>query len=179
MDIVPVAASVRQYAEIVLEQSRRRELLRFADGLQESVRANGRSADDLWREAAQSAVAGAESAGRSCSPLGAACLDSVEAMPVRWLWPRRVPLGMPSIIFGPPGLGKSQLSLDVCARVTRGASWPDGGTAPLGNALILSAEDDAATVLRPRLETAGADLKRIFVVAPVDKYGGTERARST
>ena len=40
--------------------------------------------------------------------------------PVEWLWPLRVPLGAGTLIAGQPGLGKSQVSLALAARLTRG-----------------------------------------------------------
>ena len=43
-----------------------------------------------------------------------------------------------------PGTGKSQLTIAVVAPVTTGGEWPCGeGQAPLGNVIILSAEDGA------------------------------------
>jgi hypothetical protein len=89
------------------------------------------------------------------------CLADIEARPVDWLWPRRIPKGMPSVIFGPTGLGKSHVYLDVVTRVSLGIAYPDGGRAPLGNCVILSAEDDPETVIKPRLTYSGADLTRI------------------
>lgn len=118
----------------------------------------------------------AEAGWNDAAPMAATCIAEIPAQPVRWLWGRRVPLAMPSVCFGPPGQGKSHLGVDICARVSRGSAWPDGGRAPLGNALILSAEDDPATVLRPRLEAAGADLDRVFVLPAVGDFGGERRA---
>jgi len=36
------------------------------------------------------------------------------------------PLGKLAILEGDPGLGKSLIALDLCARVTTGRDWPDG-----------------------------------------------------
>ena len=45
---------------------------------------------------------------------------------------------------------------------------PNGeGRAPLGNVIILSAEDDVADTIRPRLEVAGADLTRVHAITAV------------
>lgn len=102
------------------------------------------------------------------------CFEDIAAKPVRWLWPRRIPAGMPSILFGMTGLGKSQIYVDIVSRVTNGSAWPDEGRAPKGNCVILSAEDDAETVLKPRLVYAGADCSRVFLfpsVAPFDDKG--------
>jgi len=49
----------------------------------------------------------------------------VERKRVNWLWPGRVPMGKVTLLVGDPGQGKSLLSLDVAARVTTGAAWPE------------------------------------------------------
>lgn len=86
--------------------------------------------------------------------------------PIRWLWPGRLALGKLALLEGDPGLGKSLVSLDLCARLSRGLPFPDGA-APAGpaNALVLNAEDGAADTVRPRLASLGADLDRVFVPA--------------
>jgi putative DNA primase/helicase len=92
---------------------------------------------------------------------------------VTWLWPGRVPLGKLTLLIGDPGLGKSFVTLDVAARVSRGLSMPAlDGEAPLaatapGSVLLLSAEDDALDTIYPRLAAAGADLTRIDVLKAI------------
>ncbi len=88
--------------------------------------------------------------------------SGVTPQPVDWLWPGRIALRKVSLIASDPGLGKSLVTVDLVARVTRASPWPiDGTPAPLGCALILSAEDDAADTIVPRLLAAGADLTRV------------------
>jgi hypothetical protein len=90
--------------------------------------------------------------------------NQVVAHPVSWLWPQRLPLGKLVILDGDPDLGKSLLSLDLCARLSTGRRFPDGGLGPgPANALVLSAEDTAADTIVPRLHRLGADLGRVFV----------------
>ena len=81
---------------------------------------------------------------------------------VKALWIGRLFQGKLAIIAGDPGLGKSGATLDVTARVSRGWPWPDGGLAPQGNVLIISAEDGMEDTIRPRLEDLGADLSHIY-----------------
>lgn len=102
-------------------------------------------------------------------------LSDVKPEPVSWLWPGRIPRGKVTLIAGDPGLGKSFLTMDIAARVTRGGSsrgdWPDGqGTlrAP-GEVLVLNAEDDAADTLLPRLIAAGGDPSKVRFVEGVDR----------
>ena len=101
-------------------------------------------------------------------------VSDVVPLPVEWLWQGRVPLGMLTTLDGDPGLGKSTVTLDLAARLSRGNVMPDGTPGPAAaGVVLLSAEDDLARVIRPRLEAAGADLRRIVTVAMLD--GGERR----
>ena len=93
-------------------------------------------------------------------------LSQVRAERVTWLWDRYLPRGKLVLLDGDPGIGKSLLTLDLAARLSRGAALP-GSTASgrPHTILLLAAEDDAADTTRPRAEAAGADLERLIVVA--------------
>ncbi len=98
--------------------------------------------------------------------------SDIEPQPIQWLWPQRFALGKLSLIAGDPGLGKSQLTLDMAARISQGTTWPaDGTAAPQGGVLIVSAEDDAKDTIVPRLMAAGADLQHIRIAELVIDYG--------
>ena len=99
--------------------------------------------------------------------LGIIDAGSVKEAPIRWLWPYRFAEGEMALLAGDGGLGKSSLLLAIAALITRGGLWPDGsGCAPLGDVIIVSAEDSRETTLKPRLLALGADLARIkFVTA--------------
>ena len=100
----------------------------------------------------------------------------IEPEPITWLWEKRIALGKQTIFAGEPGLGKSQLTCWITAAVTTGGAWPGNeGAAPTGSAIILSAEDDAADTIRPRLDAAGADVHRVYIVSAVKEKGGTGR----
>jgi putative DNA primase/helicase len=86
---------------------------------------------------------------------------------VRWLWDPRIPLGKLTIFAGDPGKGKSLVTLYVAARLSRGGTFPDGAHCGVGDSIFLSAEDDAADTIRPRLDAAGADVSRIHRVKAV------------
>lgn len=90
-------------------------------------------------------------------------LSDVEPEPVRWLWPGRFALGKLSLIAGQPGLGKSFLTLDIAARVSRGDCWPcdESTRCDQGGVVLLSAEDDIEDTIVPRLIAAQADRSRI------------------
>jgi AAA domain len=91
-------------------------------------------------------------------------LDQVDPKHVEWLWPNRLARGKLTLLAGEPGIGKSQTVIDIIARISNGEFWPDGGRAPLGSSVILSAEDSANDTLRPRLEAAGANLQRVHAL---------------
>jgi hypothetical protein len=86
---------------------------------------------------------------------------------VAYLWPGRLPLDYLTILDGDPSLGKSLITLDLCARLSTGRPFPDGAPSPgPATSIILNAEDGAADVLCPRLRAMGADLSRILVWRP-------------
>jgi RecA-family ATPase len=90
-----------------------------------------------------------------------------------------VAIGKLTIVAGDPGLGKSQLTAFMAAKVTTGGRWPnDDGSAPPGNAIMLSCEDDIADTIRPRLEAAGAALERVHVIEAVRTLAGQIRGFS-
>ena len=51
---------------------------------------------------------------------------SVKATRVRWLWPKYVARGQVTILDGDPGTGKSFITMDLAARVSRGDVMPGG-----------------------------------------------------
>lgn len=96
------------------------------------------------------------------------CMADIEIRPINWLWPDRIACGKLTILAGDPGLGKSQIAAYVAARVTTGGQWLENeGYAPLGDVIILSAEDDVADTIKPRLLAAGADINHCYVLEAV------------
>ena len=97
------------------------------------------------------------------------CAADIVPEPVRWLWPGRIAIGNLTLIAGDPGLGKSTLTVRLAAHVTRGTPWPvDGAPCPLASVLMVSAEDNYATTIRPRLDAAGADNSRVEIFDAVE-----------
>ncbi len=97
-------------------------------------------------------------------------LAEVEPAAVRWIWPGYIPLAKLSLWDGDPDLGKSLTSIDLAARVTRGAPMPDGSCGDLAGAcgvVILTAEDDPADTVRPRFDAAGGDASRVVLLRAV------------
>lgn len=93
-------------------------------------------------------------------------LSEVQREKVHWLWQRRLPLGKMATLDGDPGLGKSNLALDIAARVSTGREMPDGTPGIAGGAgvVLIAPEDGLADTIQPRLQRAGADLSRIVSI---------------
>lgn len=93
----------------------------------------------------------------------------VKPQSVTWLWQGRIPRGKISVLDGDPGLGKSTVTLDLAARVSRGLAMPDGTPGVLGGVVLANAEDDLGDTVRPRLDAAGGDCERILAL-PVTSW---------
>lgn len=101
-------------------------------------------------------------------------LSDVEPESVSWLWPERIPLGKLTILDGDPGVGKSTLTLDLAARLSRDDSMPDGAYPELEErrgTVLLTAEDGLADTIRPRLDAADADPEKIAALRTVAPNG--------
>lgn len=79
----------------------------------------------------------------------------------KWLWKPYIPLRKTTHLFGDPGKGKSQITLDLAARVSLGIPMPDGSegsvTEPAG-VLIITTEDDVDDTIVPRPMAIGRGL---------------------
>jgi hypothetical protein len=101
------------------------------------------------------------------------CAADITPEPVEWLWPGRIALGKLALIGGEPGLGKSQVAIEIVTAVTTGGELPCGeGRAPQGNVVILSAEDGVADTIVPRLMATGADRNRVHIISAVKDQAG-------
>lgn len=100
------------------------------------------------------------------APVEAMNAHEVTRKAQRWAWEPYVPAGTITIIEGDPGEGKSTLTMDLVARWTTRVPMPDGaGHGEPVHAIMITAEDDPATTLKPRLEAAGGDPRLVtFVV---------------
>lgn len=142
----------------------------------EAAELNAKQLPDLIMTMAEDAEAGQIKKPVPESEAVIVSLDQVKPEPVEWLWPGRVPLGKLTLFAGQPGLGKSFATLDMAARISKGLDWPDryGTGNQAGSVILLSAEDDPADTLRPRLDAAGADVSRVKVLEAVRRRGRNE-----
>jgi len=59
------------------------------------------------------------------------------------------------------------MTIDIAARITKGTNFADGEAAPLGDVLLVSAEDNPNDTVRPRLDRARADVARVHRIKAV------------
>ena len=92
-------------------------------------------------------------------------MSQIKPLQVQWLMKNRIPLGFITVMAGRTGIGKSYVSLDLIARLSKGAEIPfaDGECFKPSGTLILS-EDSPEYVIAPRLIDAGADMSRIHAM---------------
>jgi hypothetical protein len=77
--------------------------------------------------------------------------------PVRWLWARRIPFGLPSLLVGVEGIGKGTLAAWLIAKATRGEL--EGDLDGPARVLVVGDEDAFEPIWVPRLHAAMADLE--------------------
>lgn len=103
--------------------------------------------------------------------IGVTRSTNVTTKKVSWAWGNYIAFGKVTGLDGDPGVSKSTVTIDLAARWSTTLTMPDGSThnGPY-NVLMVTAEDDVADTIVPRLKVAGADLNRVFLV----DHGGDE-----
>lgn len=97
--------------------------------------------------------------------------SAIRSERVRWLWSGRVPLRGLTVVPGEKGLGKSILTNAwLAAKLTRGELEGEVEGRPV-DVLVATAEDDWASVIKPRLMAHGADLERVHRIEVFDESG--------
>lgn len=93
-------------------------------------------------------------------------LKDIEPAQPQWLWESRLLRGGLTLLNGPPGVGKSYLTLKIAATVARAEPFPLDNYEPRlpGDVFLLSAEDNVKITVRPRLDEFGADVEHISIV---------------
>ena len=96
-------------------------------------------------------------------------ISEIESRQPQWLLEGLIPKGVPTLLCGDGGCGKSTMALSVASAISRGDRTFDGlgpGRAldsGNGTVLILSNEDDPHTVIRPRLDLMRANCEKIHL----------------
>lgn len=102
--------------------------------------------------------------------------SEVKIKTIDWIWEGHLALGQHTCIAGVQGDGKSQLVYALAAAVTTGGKWPGSDqVAPIGNVILLNAEDTPDDVMVPRLKAAGADMTKVFIVQAITESNGKRR----
>lgn len=98
--------------------------------------------------------------------------STITAEPVQWLLPGLLVAGAINVFVGMPDVGKSVLTCDIAARITRAMPWPfDDNSTPIeGSVAFVALEDSPKTTIVPRLEAAGADLNRVHIIDGVARF---------
>jgi hypothetical protein len=106
----------------------------------------------------------------------AVCAADVVMRPLDWIWHGHLLRGAQELMSGLPDLGKSQVQIGLVACVTARLLWPDGAKAvePM-NVIMLTAEDTADQVVKPRLIAAGADPSRVTILKYIKTDERTKR----
>lgn len=115
----------------------------------------------LEKDRPQLFIGDAESA-----PITFTAFEDIKEEPLEWLWDGYLLRGKSHMLAGMPGLGKSQITVDIAMRLSTGRPFPSVTLGarerePMG-VIILSAEDGAADTIRPRLRAAGANMKMVY-----------------
>ena len=100
------------------------------------------------------------------------CVSDIEAKPAKYMIDGVLIQNAINTIGASGGIGKTAIVCAFVASVTTGRPfWSEldnpfkrDTVGPTGNVLFLSAEDSFVYVLRKRLESAGADLSKVFTV---------------
>lgn len=93
----------------------------------------------------------------------------VKGEKTHWLLPSRIVQNSIAILEGDPQAGKSTFLACLTAAVTTGKPWLGRPKCKPSCVLYLAAEEDAGSMVRPRLLAAGANIDRVkFVAAGID-----------
>jgi RecA-family ATPase len=85
--------------------------------------------------------------------------SEIISKPVRWAWRERIALAKITALAGRPKIGKGLLYSRLIAEVTTGHLPGDLDGA--SDVILVTTEDDPGDTLKPRLQSAGADMERV------------------
>jgi hypothetical protein len=170
LDTLPVQtvrrSNVQQYAQTVKNHSLMRAIHSIGNKLAERAYDTGAEPLSLI-DSYHSSISAIQQRAATNGTCGfvTECAATIKPQITEYVWPGRIPSGILMLLSGDGGIGKSVMLIDLVARVSRGAAFPDGaGMAPHGKVLMLSAEDEPERVLVPRLIAAGADRSNVQIV---------------
>lgn len=95
------------------------------------------------------------------------CMTDVTAKEQKWFWPGMIPDETLTLFAGTGGIGKSLLLLYLISITSNGQEFKAGGInhkINKGSIILLSAEDDIETQIKPKLIAANADCNKIHFI---------------
>lgn len=88
----------------------------------------------------------------------------IEPRELRFLWKPYIPRGAVTLLFGKGGLGKSWITCSLAADLSAGRPLPgEKGSGGPQKVLILNGEDDPSYILKPRLQSLGANMEHVWL----------------
>lgn len=97
--------------------------------------------------------------------------SSYPTLATRWMWAGRIPVGEITLVCGREGVGKSTWFAWLAAQVTRGALEGHWHGRPR-DVWYVATEDSWSHTIKPRMEAAGADLRRVHhLLVDVEEVG--------
>jgi len=122
----------------------------------------GREADELWRAQRLRLVQTNGQAREESFTL--TCLADVAMVAIDWIWEGYLARGKLALLGGDPDMGKSVITIDMAARLSKGLRWPPHkALARTGSTIFICSEDSTTDTVAPRAEAAGADLTKLHV----------------
>lgn len=107
-------------------------------------------------------------------------LGDVRAEHIRYFWDKYLPINKLVHFAGQSTEGKSPVSLDIAARVSKGLPWPDETPNTFGprSVILLSAEDGMSDIIVPRLDLMGANRYKIHTIRATVVRGTMDQERA-
>jgi AAA domain len=95
--------------------------------------------------------------------------SKVEPDVIEWLVPGWFPMGLPVLLAGEGGIGKSHVTLHMAARISKGECCfgLDYQPGEPRDVLVANCEDSSRKTMLPRLQAAGANMERVHQITGV------------
>jgi DNA repair protein RadA/Sms len=179
-DSVLSSASARDHALIIKEKSALRQVIDFGMRLTRACNNGVGDLNEVFSNAKKHLTAIEQRYTLSGERKAVAItMDKVDPKEIDWLWPGWLPKGKITLIEGDGSMGKSTLTLQIAAIVSRGWPFPDslgrpGQPRPPAGVILMAGEDGLADTVRPRLDRAGADVSKVMAVTKIQDLFGKE-----
>lgn len=99
-------------------------------------------------------------------------MSAIQPKEQQWLYKGLIPIGCITVLSSDPGVGKTTILEDFCARLSTGRPlYGDTSAEPPANIIFQNAEDPLEQMTVPRLEKMGADRSRIFFIGSFNNNG--------